>query len=104
VAAFIENLLARRLWNWQSISYSTMQYTMFLVMKEIRGKSPEELATILTKRLREEKSFRDNERFSMHKMNRPKIHRLLARMTAFLERKSASKSRKIPEVRVRKIP
>ncbi len=40
VARFIETLLVRRLWNWHSISYSTMQYNMFIVMKEVRGKSP----------------------------------------------------------------
>lgn len=93
VAAFIENLLARRLWNWHSISYSTMQYAMFLVMKQVRGKSPQELAHALAERLREEESFSANERFSMHKMNRYMIHRLLARMTDFVERQSGLPSR-----------
>lgn len=90
VAAFIENLLARRLWNWHSISYSTMQYAMFLVMKEVRerSRSPQELAEILAKRLREEESFSANDRFGMHKMNRYMVHRLLARMTDFVERES----------------
>ncbi|NLG96415.1 MAG: DUF262 domain-containing protein [Chloroflexi bacterium] len=98
IAAFIENLLARRLWNWHSISYSTMQYAMFLVMKQVRGKSPEELAALLSERLREEEGFRANERFSMHKMNRYMIHRLLARMTDFLERESGLPSRYIEYV------
>lgn len=93
VAAFIENLLARRLWNWRSISYDTMQYPMFLVIKEVRGKTPEELAQILAGRLREYESFSANERFSMHKMNRYMIHRLLARMTDFVERESGLASR-----------
>lgn len=93
VAAFIENLLARRLWNWHSISYSTMQYAMFLVMKEARGKSPAELVTMLSRRLVEEESFTSNERFSMHKMNRYMVHRLLARMTDFVERQSGRASR-----------
>jgi len=88
VAAYIENLLARRLWNWHSIAYSTMQYAMFLIIKQVRGKSPQELAQILVQRLREEDGFSQNERFSMHKMNRYMIHRLLARMTDFIERQS----------------
>ncbi len=88
VAAYIENLLARRLWNWHSITYSTMQYAMFLVIKQVRGKSPQELAQILVQRLQEEDGFSQNERFSMHKMNRYMIHRLLARMTDFIERQS----------------
>ncbi len=87
VAAYLEILLARRLWNWRTISYSTMQYAMFLVMKEIRGQSPEALTDLLTKRLEEqEETFASNERFGMHKMNRYMIHRLLARMTDTLER------------------
>jgi len=88
VAAFIENLLARRLWNWHSISYSTMQYSMFLVMKEVRGKSSQDLVTLLTKRLSNEESFTNNSHFYMHKMNRYMVHRLLARITDFLERQS----------------
>ena len=50
VAAYIDILLARRLWNWHSISYSTMQYAMFLVMREVRGKSLEELVKLLSTR------------------------------------------------------
>lgn len=93
VAAFIENLLARRIWNWHSISYSTMQYAMFLVMKQVRGKTVPELTETLAGRLREEESFSANERFSLHKMNRYMIHRLLARMTDFVERESGLASR-----------
>ncbi|MEJ5223958.1 MAG: DUF262 domain-containing protein [Anaerolineales bacterium] len=93
VAAFIENLLARRIWNNRSISYSTTQYAMFLVLKQVRGKSPTELAEILADRLKDEKSFSNNERFGMHKMNRYMIHRLLARMTDFIERESGLPSR-----------
>jgi len=93
IAAYIENLLARRLWNWHSIAYSTMQYAMFLVIKQVRGKSPQELARILAQRLQEEDSFSQNERFGMHKMNRYMVHRLLARMTDYVERQSGFPSR-----------
>ncbi|HXG01117.1 MAG TPA: HNH endonuclease family protein [Bacteroidota bacterium] len=70
-----------------------MQYAMFLVMKQVRGKTPNELAETLAERLHEEESFSVNERFSMHKMNRYMIHRLLARMTDFVERESGLPSR-----------
>ncbi len=70
-----------------------MQYAMFLVMKQVRGKSPQELATILSARLQEEDHFSANERFGLHKMNRNLIHRLLARMTDFVERESGLASR-----------
>jgi hypothetical protein len=89
---FIETLLARRLWNWHSISYSTIKYYMFLVMREIRGKSLNDLIQILNKRLAEQEETFDNPRFSMHKMNRFMVHRLLARMTDTLERASGMPS------------
>ena len=37
VSAFLDVLISRRIWNWRAIGYSTMQYAMFLVMREIRG-------------------------------------------------------------------
>jgi hypothetical protein len=88
VARFIETLLVRRLWNWHSISYSTMQYYMFIVMREIRGKPLKELVKILTSRLAAQEETFDNKSFSMHKMNRYMVHRVLARMTDTLERES----------------
>ena len=38
VAAYLDILIHRRIWNWRAIDYSTMQYAMFLVMRDIRGK------------------------------------------------------------------
>ncbi|MCY3895768.1 MAG: DUF262 domain-containing protein [Chloroflexi bacterium] len=84
VAAYIDSLVARRIWNWRSTAYSTMQYAMFLVIKEIRGKSVEELAGILYRRLHEEGlAFGDNG-FAMHRRNGRQIHRMLARMTDYV--------------------
>lgn len=87
VAGYIDILIARRIWNWKSTSYSAMQYNMFqLVILKIRGKSASELADILIQRLKaENETFSSNERFSLHGMNRPQVHRLLARMTDFIE-------------------
>jgi hypothetical protein len=86
VAAYLDIMIARRIWNFRAIDYSTMQYAMFLVMKEIRGLSASAIADLLTERLAdEEETFSSNDRFRLHGMNRRQIHRLLARMTAFLE-------------------
>ncbi len=38
-ATYLDILIYRRIWNWRAIDYSTMQYAMFLVMREIRGKT-----------------------------------------------------------------
>jgi hypothetical protein len=86
VAAYLDIIIARRIWNFRAIDYSTMQYAMFLVMKEIRGLSTPAIAELLTKKLTdEEESFSSNDRFRLHGMNRRQIHRLLARLTGFLE-------------------
>ena len=50
-AAYLDILIHRRIWNWRAIDYSTMQYAMFLVMRDIRGKNPAELAAVLVGRL-----------------------------------------------------
>lgn len=47
VAAYLDILINRRIWNWRAIDYSTMQYAMFLVMRDIRGNSAAELVATL---------------------------------------------------------
>ena len=92
-AAYLDIMIARRIWNWRAIDYSTMQYAMFLVMREIRGKSVAEVADILYKRLCDEtETFASNDRFRLHGMNRRQIHRLLARMTDYVETRSGMPS------------
>ncbi len=97
VATWLDILIHRRIWNWRAIDYSTMQYAMFLVMRDIRGKSVQELAGMLRKRLdAESETFAVNDRnasFGLHSMNGPQIHRLLARMTDYLETQSGQASR-----------
>ena len=80
---------------WKSTSYSAMQYNMFqLVILKIRGKSAAELACILNERLSDSDDFgfKDNDRFSLHGQNGRPIHRLLARMTDYVETQSGQAS------------
>ena len=94
VARFIDILLAWRLWNFRSIAYSTMQYAMFLVMRDIRGLTPEALAGRLYEQLvKETETFASNERLRVHQQNRYAIHRLLARLTDYVETQSGQTSR-----------
>lgn len=94
VAAYLDILIARRVWNFRAIDYSTMQYAMFLVIKEIRGLSSGDVATALAKRLADDSEiFSSNDRFRLHGMNRRQIHRLLGRMTDYLETSSGMASR-----------
>lgn len=94
VSAFLDILVARRVWNWRAIDYSTMQYAMFLVMRDIRGKSVQELIPLLSKRLADEADvFASNEGFRLHGTNGRQIHRILARLTDYLETQSGRPSR-----------
>lgn len=94
VAAFLDILIHRRIWNWRSIDYSTMQYAMFLVMRDIRGRGVADLAAVLRERLdTEEETFLSNEGFRLHGMNGRLIHLLLARMTDYVETCSGGSSR-----------
>lgn len=86
VAAFIDILIARRIWNWRAIDYSTMQYAMFLVIREIRGQDVPALVKLLSDRLAaDDETFAKNERFRLHGTNGRQIHRLLARITDYVE-------------------
>ena len=94
VSAFLDVLISRRIWNWRAIGYSTMQYAMFLVMRDIRGMDASNLAMFLQERLAGEgETFVTNDRFRLHGTNRRQIHRLLARMTDFVETRAGRSSR-----------
>ena len=95
VSAYLDILINRRIWNLRWIDYATMQYAMFLTMREIRGKTVSELAALLTERLaaEDEKTFSNNDRFRLHSMNGKQIHRLLARMTDHVETHAGRASR-----------
>ena len=94
VSTYLDILIARRVWNWKDTSYSTMQYSIFQLVLKIRGKSASDLATVLTDRLAaEEVTFASNNRFQLHGMNGRQIHRLLARMTDYVETRSGQASR-----------
>lgn len=93
---FLDILLSRRLWNSRSIAYSTMQYAMFVVMRDIRGMEPRDLAVRLRAELdREgEPTFSTvKDRLSVHQKNRYYLHRMLARMTDYVDQHSGQPSR-----------
>lgn len=95
VAAYLDILIHRRIWNWRAIDYSTMQYAMFLVMRDIRARSALELTAMLKDRFDPETAppFAANGTFRLHGMNGRQIHRLLARMTDYVETRSGQAPR-----------
>ena len=102
VSTYLDILIARRVWNWKDTSYSTMQYSIFQLILKIRGKSASDLAAVLTERLAaEEVTFASNDRFQLHGMNGRQIHRLLARMTDYVETRSGQASRYVEYIQRR---
>ena len=94
VSAYLDILITRRIWNWRAIGYSTMQYAMFLVMRDIRGKDTQTLVELLGERLAaESETFITNDRFRLHGTNSRQVHRLLARITDHVETRSKRPSR-----------
>jgi len=94
VAHYLDILLTWRLWNFRTIAYSTMQYAMFVVMRDIRGLAPDALAHKLHEFLgKEGETFASNDRLRMHQQNRYPLHRILARLTDYVETQSDQPSR-----------
>jgi hypothetical protein len=97
VAVFLDILLARRAVNYLSMTFAALSYAMFLVMRDIRGKSITDLAPLLRQKLDEQgcdftgTSDRHRNGFEEFRLNQwPKryIKVLLARMTAYIEQRS----------------
>ncbi|GAB4662613.1 DUF262 domain-containing protein [Mycobacterium avium subsp. hominissuis] len=85
VARFADILLARRIWNQKTTAYSTMQYAMFIVMRDIRGLTVPELANYLCEYLAGiDETFDSNDDLVVHQQNRSQLHKLLARITDFV--------------------
>lgn len=94
VSAYLDILLTRRVWNFRSITYSTMQYAMFVIMRDIRGKDVSTLANMLTERLtREEENFSTIDRFRLHGTNGRLVRNILARLTDYVGTSSGRPSR-----------
>ena len=89
VARYIETFVVRRSVNFRRFASSSIRYTMYTLVKEIRGKSLEELKSILVSKLAEmEEGFDGVDSFSLHGQNKRFVRFLLARMTGFIEQQS----------------
>lgn len=101
VALFLDILLARRAVNYLSMTYGSMSYAVFLILRDIRGKALGELVPLLMTRLDEQgcdfDGTSDKKRngfagFALNQWSMRYIKVLLARMTAHLEAASGVRS------------
>jgi uncharacterized protein with ParB-like and HNH nuclease domain len=94
VADFLDCWLNRRLWNFKSISYSSLQQTVFLLCKDIRNISIDKLRTYLVARLGTENIDLDFKQATCIKQRSAKnVHRQLARFIDWLEQQTGRPGR-----------
>ncbi len=97
-AAFLDILIARRAVNFYELKYSTMVYSVFLLIRAIRDKSVPELLDVLKNLLAEmscdfggsavDMSRRGMPEFYLNVWSKRYVHVLLARFTAHIEEQS----------------
>jgi uncharacterized protein with ParB-like and HNH nuclease domain len=86
VSDFLDIWLARRAWNFRTTSYSSVKYTIFMLTKELRGKSLEELSAYLRQQLDEQsETFARQPRYRMHQQNYRQVRHTLARLTHWVD-------------------
>ena len=87
VAGWTDIFVARRMMNYRNFGYSTVSYTMFNHVKDIRDLDVSELAQVLGTKVAEmEDGFDAVANLGLHQRNGNQIKYLLARMTAWLEK------------------
>ena len=86
IAGALEIFIVRRMVNYRNFGYSTVVYTMFNLIKDVRDQPIEIVRSVLTRWLETEQERLDGiQRFGLTQRNRSHIHYLLARITAWLD-------------------
>lgn len=89
MSKFIEMFIVLRSVNRRTLGYSSISYTIFTLMKEVRNKDLKDLARTLRTKIEEMEETLDGlDTFGLHQQNRRFIHFFLARITQFIEEKS----------------
>lgn len=93
VARYIEAFVVRRSVNFRKFASSSIRYTMYTLVKEIRRTEVGELKAILKRKLEEmEETWTGVENFRLHGQNRVFVKFLLSRITSFIEQQSGFSS------------
>lgn len=93
-ADYLDCWLNRRLWNFKSIDYSTLQYATFLLTRELRNLSLDALRDKLISRLSNDQAELPlGDQPYLNNWNAKSLHRQLARFTHWLEEQSGQPGR-----------
>jgi uncharacterized protein with ParB-like and HNH nuclease domain len=93
-ATFLDIWLIRRVVNYIRVGYSSASYTMYLLCKDIRGKSVDELVNILLGKLAENDATFDGspsrgrigvDALGLNQFSRRYIYHILARVSAYVD-------------------
>ena len=91
VARYIETFAVRRSINFRNFGASSIRYTMYTLVKELRGKDLDSLRTVLQGKLDEmNESWDGLAEFRLHGQNRWFVKFLLSRITGFIEQQSGA--------------
>ncbi len=86
VADFLDIWLARRVWNFRTISYSSVKYTLFTLTRELRGKDAGDLSAFLLGQLDEQQErFGSESGFRLHHQNYRQVKHILARLSHWVD-------------------
>lgn len=89
VAKYIETFVVRRSINYRKFASSSIRYTMYSLVKEIREKSLKELKSILTSKLQQmPENWNAVSNFGMHGQNKKFVKYLLARMSSHIDQQA----------------
>jgi uncharacterized protein with ParB-like and HNH nuclease domain len=93
VARYIETFVVRRSVNFKKFASSSIRYTMYSLVKEIRRTEVHELKAILKRKLDEmEESWIGVQKFHLHGQNKVFVKFLLSRITSYVEQQSGLNS------------
>ncbi|MGO8738135.1 GmrSD restriction endonuclease domain-containing protein [Rhodoblastus sp.] len=91
VARYIETFAVRRSINFRKFGASSIRYTMYTLVKELRGKDINSLRTLLRGKLNDmDEKWGGIAQFRLHGMNRQFVKFLLSRITGFIEQQSGA--------------
>lgn len=86
VADFLDIWLARRVWSFRTIAYSSVRYTVFTLTKEMRAKSVVELSAFLLAELeKQSERFARSPSLRLHQQNYRQVRHILARLTHWVD-------------------
>lgn len=89
ISRYLEMFVVFRSVNYRNYSHSSIRYTMYSLVKEIREKNVKELAQILKQKIKQINETLDGvKNLEMHGQNKRFIQFLLARIIAHIEEKS----------------